>query len=227
MVGKRLLLFLLVLFFLNDANAQFSIGIQGGSNFSKMDFTNNPEYRFTEVNYSQGFIGGIVVQYLNEKHAGVRAEFNYTQRGWNENDTTADNNLKLINQVNYIEMPILTHVNIGGGKLRGLFHIGPYVAYAVSAKKSVKDLNSGSEESSDYTFNSDTDNRLDFGLMTGGGIEYRFPFGKFAAEARYTIGLGDINKVKIQQSELSQFRVISVLVRLTIPLIKPKKDPKL
>lgn len=204
-----------------EAKAQFSIGIQGGSNLSKMDFTNNPEYRFTEVNYTQGFIGGFVVQYLNDKHAGVRVEFNYTQRGWNENDTTADNNLKFKNQINYIEMPILTHVNIGGGKLRGLFHIGPYIAYAVSAKKSVKDLNSGSEESSDYTFNSDTDNRLDFGLMTGGGMEYRFPFGKFAAEARYTIGLGDINKIKIQKSELSQFRVISVLLRFTIPLIKP------
>ncbi|MCK5280151.1 MAG: PorT family protein [Cyclobacteriaceae bacterium] len=227
MLAKKLLLFLLFLFFLNDASAQFSIGVQGGSNLSKMDFTNNPEYRFTEVNYTQGFIGGIVIQYLNEKHAGVQAEFNYTQRGWNENDTTAGNNLKFKNQVNYIEMPILTHVNIGGGKLRGLFNIGPYIAYALSAKKSVEDLNSGSEESADYTFNSDTDNRLDFGLLVGGGFEYRFSFGKFAAEARYTIGLGDINKIKIQQSELSQFRVVSVLVRFTIPLIKPKKDPKL
>ena len=204
-----------------ETNAQFSIGIQGGSNLSKMDFTNNLEYKFTEVNYTQGFIGGFVVQYLNEKHAGVRAEFNYTQRGWSENDTTGENNLKFKNQINYIEMPILTHVNIGGGKLRGLFHIGPYIAYAISAKKSVEDRNSGSEESSDYTFNSDTDNRLDFGLMTGGGFEYRFPFGKFAAEARYTIGLGDINKIKVQKSEVSQFRVISVLLRFTVPLTKP------
>ncbi len=90
----------------------------------------------------------------------------------------------------------------------------------MSAVKSVEDLDSGQEESADYTFNSDTDNRLDFGLMAGGGFEYRFPFGKFAAEARYTIGLGNIDKVKVQQSEVSQFRVISVLVRYTMPLTK-------
>ncbi len=214
------LIFLMTLFFA-VTKAQLSIGVQGGSNFSKMDFTNNVLYNRTEINYTHGFIGGLVVQYLNEKHAGVQAEINYSQRGWIEMDTTAGNNIKFKNQINYIELPILTHVNIGNGKLRGLFEIGPYIAYALSAKKSVSDLNSGSESSSDYTFNKDTDNRLDFGLMTGGGIQYRFPFGKFAAVARYTVGLGDIDKAKVQQSEVSQYRIISVLLRFTIPLTKP------
>lgn len=201
--------------------AQLSIGVQGGSNFSTMDFTNNVKYKLTEVNYTHGFIGGIVVQYLNEKHAGVQAEFNYSQRGWIEMDTTDANNLKYGNQINYIEMPILTHVNIGGGKLRGLFEIGPYIAYALSAHKSVSDLNSGSESSSEYTFDKDLDNRLDFGLMTGGGFEYRFPFGIFSAEARYTVGLGDVDKAKVHEAEVSQFRILSVLLRFTIPLTKP------
>ena len=188
-----------------------------------MDFAFNADYKYIEVNYTQGIIGGVVVQFLNEKHAGVQAEFNYTQRGWAENDTIGENNLKYKNRINYIEMPIMTHVNIGGGKFRGLFNIGPYIAYAVSAKNTVKDLNSGREESVDYTFNSDTDNRLDYGLSAGAGFEYRFSFGKLATEARYTFGLGDIHKVKVLQSEVSQFRVISVLVRLTVPLIKPKE----
>ncbi len=221
MTYKKLFIFLLFLFILDKVNAQFHIGIQGGSNLSTMDFTNNLEYKFTEVNYTQGFIGGLVVQFINEKHTGVQAEINYSQKGWSENDTIGSNNLKYINKVSYIEMPIMTHINMGGGNFRGLFNIGPYIAYAISAKKSVKDLNTGSEESLDYTFNSDTDNRLDYGLMAGGGFEYRFPFGKLAAEARYTIGLGNINKVKAQESEVSQFRVISVLVRYTVPLNKP------
>lgn len=220
-MDKKLFLFLLCLFLLQEVSAQFSVGVQGGNNLSKMDFANNVDYRYTEVNYTQGFIGGVVVQFLNEKHAGIQAEFNCTQRGWAENDTTGENNLKYKNRINYIEMPIMTHVNIGGGKFRGIFNIGPYIAYAVSANKTVKDLTSGSEESADYTFNSDTDNRLDYGLSTGGGFEYRFSFGKIAAEARYSFGLGDINKVKGLQSELSQFRVISVLVRFTVPLTKP------
>lgn len=218
---KIISLIILMTVFFAVTKAQLSIGIQGGSNFSEMDFTNNVEYKRTEINYIQGFIGGILVQYLSEKHAGLQAEFNYSQRGWIENDTTDSKNLKYKNQINYIELPILTHVNIGGGKLRGLFEIGPYISYAVSAKKSVKDLLTDSETSADYTFNKDTDNRVDFGLMTGGGFEYRFPFGKFAAEARYTVGLGDIDKAKIQQSEVSQYRIISIIVRLTVPLTKP------
>ncbi len=225
-VNKKLILFLLSLFFAVEANAQFLIGIQGGSNFAKMDFTNNQEYKFTKVNYNQGFIGGVVIQYLNEKHAGIQGELNFTQRGWSENDTIGDNNLKYNNSFNYLELPMLTHVNIGGGKLRGLFNLGPYIAYAISAKKSVKDLNTGIESSTDYTFDSNTDNRLDYGLAIGAGMEYRFSFGKFAAEARYTFGLGDFNKVKIQQSELSQSRVIAVLVRFTVPLVKPETDQK-
>lgn len=221
MTYKKLFIFLLFLFILDKVNAQFHIGIQGGSNLSTMDFTNNLEYKFTEVNYTQGFVGGLVVQFINEKHTGVQAEINYSQKGWSENDTIGSNNLKYINKVSYIEMPIMTHINMGGGNFRGLFNIGPYIAYAISAKKSVKDLNTGSEESIHYPFNSDTDNRLDYGLMAGGGLEYRFPFGKLAAEARYTIGLGNINKVKARESEVSQFRVISVLVRYTVPLNKP------
>ncbi len=206
---------------------QFSIGIQGGSNFSKMDFSNNSAYRFTEINYTQGFIGGLVLQFLGEKHAGVQFEFNYSQRGWVENDTVGANNLKIKNQMDYLELPIMTHVNIGGGKFRGLFNLGPYVAYALNRRITTTDVETGTEVSEEYTFHNDRDNQLDFGLLLGGGFEYRFKLGKLAAEVRYSIGLGDIDKQKAVQSEVSQFRILSVLARYTIPLhssAKSKKD---
>lgn len=212
--------FFIIAFISGNTYGQFSIGLQGGSNLSQMDFTNNIEYKFTEVKYTQGFIGGLVVQFVGDKHAGVQFEFNYSQRGWIEMDTTQSQEIKYDTQMDYLEMPILTHVNIGGGKFRGLLNLGPYIAYALNRKTTRTDLINGTEETTEYTFNSDLDNRLDFGLLVGGGFEYRFNLGKFSAEARYTIGLGDIDKVKIQQSELSQFRVIAVLLRYTMPLGK-------
>jgi len=208
------------------AFGQFSIGLQGGANLSKMDFTNNPEYRFTEINFSQGFIGGIVLQFLGDKHAGVQFEFNFSQRGWVENDTTGTNNLKYKNHMQYLELPILTHVNIGGGKFRGLLNLGPYIGYALNRTITITDVNTGTDESVDYTFDNEVDNQLDFGLLVGGGFEYRSSFGKFAAEARYTVGLGDIDKDKNVQSEVSQFRIIAILVRYTIPLGKKELDPE-
>lgn len=218
-------LFLTIFFALSALSfnvfGQFLIGVQGGSNLSKMDFTNNSEYRFTEINNAQGFIGGIVLQFLGEKHAGVQFEFNYSQRGWIENDTTGANNIKYKNKMDYLELPILTHINIGGGKFRGILNLGPYMAYALNRSITISDLNTGVEESMNYTFDNDLDNRLDFGLLAGGGFEFRSSFGKFAVEARYTIGLGDINKQKAQQSEVSQFRIIAILVRYTLPLGKP------
>lgn len=208
------------------AIGQFSVGIQGGNNLSKMDFTNNQDYRFTEIDYQQGFIGGLVFQFLGEKHAGVQAEINYSQRGWIENDTTGVEYFRYKNKMDYLEMPILTHVNIGGGKLRGLFNIGPYFGYALNRKIITENVDAGVEDTQDYTFTNEKDNRFDFGLMVGAGMEYRFSFGKFAAEARYTVGLGEVDKEKFYQSEVSQFRIISVLLRYTIPLTKDKSNPK-
>ena len=217
---KLLSIFFILAFFSIGAFGQFSIGLQGGSNLSQMDFTNNPEYRFTEINYAQGFIGGVVVQFLGEKHAGVQFELNYTQRGWIEKDTTQQQNIKYQTKMDYLEIPILTHINIGGGNFRGLFNLGPYLAYALNKKTTVTDENTGSSETIEHTFNSDVDNRIDYGLLVGGGFEYRLKRSKISTEVRYTIGLGDINKDKVVQSELSQFRILAILVRYTIPMGK-------
>jgi len=207
--------------------AQFSIGFQGGSNLSKMDFTNNQEYTYTEIDNKQGFIGGIVLQFLGEKHAGVQAEFNYSQRGWVENDTSGIEYLKHKNKMDYLEMPIMSHINIGGGKLRGVFNIGPYVGYALNRSITTENVDTGTSETSEYAFQNQRDNQFDFGLLIGAGMEYRLGTGKITAEARYTVGLGDINKEKVFQSELSQFRIITILARYTFPLIKPKADQEI
>ena len=205
------------------SHAQVSIGVQGGVNLSKMDFTNNLDYRFLKIEYNQGFIGGLALQLMGgDKHAGIMIEFNYTQRGWIVRDTLGTNDTKETNKMSYVEMPVLTHVNIGGGKFRGLFNIGPYIAYALDRSWSFQDFNSGEDISEDYTFDKEKDNRLDFGLIVGGGVEYRLGFGKLQAEVRYTVGLGDVDKMKKQQAEVSQFRVLAMLVRLVVPVSKPK-----
>jgi hypothetical protein len=198
--------------------AQFSVGLQGGANLSKMDFTNNQSYRLTEIDHKQGFIGGIVLQFLGEKHAGIQAEINYSQRGWIENDTTGTDHLKISNQMDYLEMPILTYITIGGGNLHGLFNIGPYVGYGLNRKITTQNLSTGASEEEDYVFSDNKDNQFDFGLMVGAGIEYKLKYGKVSAEARYTVGLGDIDKEKFFKSEVSQFRIVTVLLRYTIPI---------
>ena len=219
-MGKHISIFFIIAITSLHVFGQVSVGLQGGSNLSQMDFTNNPEYRFTEIKYAQGFIGGVVVQFIGDKHTGVQFELNYSQRGWTEMDTVGLNNLKIKNKMDYLELPILTHINMGGGNFRGVFNLGPYLAYGLNRSITTTDENTGASEKTEYTFNNDLDNRLDFGLLVGAGFEYRLNKSKITAEARYTIGLGDINKDKAVQSELSQFRIVAVLVRYTFQLGK-------
>lgn len=228
MILVRKLLSIYIIIAISSAHVfgQVSVGLQGGSNLSQMDFTNNPEYKFTEINYAQGFIGGVVVQFIGDKHAGVQFELNYTQRGWIEMDTIGSNNLKIKNKMDYLELPILTHINMGSGNFRGVFNLGPYLAYGLNRSITETDENTGASETIDYTFDSDVDNRLDYGLLVGAGFEYRLKQSKITAEARYTIGLGDINKDKGVQSEVSQFRIVALLVRYTFQLGKKELDPE-
>ena len=219
--------FLLVLTILTHSIVlgQISIGLQGGATLSKMDFTNNLNYKYTPIGHVQGFTGGFVFQFLGDKHAGVQIETNFTQRGWIISDTTAGNDIDTLNAMNYFEMPMLSHINIGKGKFRGLFNLGPYIGYALSRQVTIKNGDTGQEQSWKYTFDSDKDGRVDFGLVLGVGFEYRFSFGKIAAEARYIFGFGDIDKQKVSQSEVSQFRVANILLRFTVPLKKDKSTP--
>ncbi len=230
MSETKVIKILYIVFFISilslESNAQVTLGVQGGGNLSKMDFSYNPEYKYTKVNYTEGFIGGLVIQFLAEKHTGIEAEFNYAQKGWVEMDTTFGNNLKSRNKLDYVELPILTHINMGAGNFRGLFNLGPYIGYALNRRYTVTDENTGSSESHEYIFNKDSDNRIDFGLLVGFGFEYRFSFGKIATEARYSIGLGDLDKNKGSQAEVSQFRVLGVLLRYSVPLNAKAKESK-
>lgn len=207
--------------------AQVTIGIQAGGNFSRMDFTNNPAYKYTEINAQTGLVGGLVLQFIPEKHAGLQAEFNYSQKGWIEMDTTMGKNLQYKNKMDYVELPILTHINIGAGNFRGLLNLGPYLGYGLNSSTTLTDLQTGTSTTTDHEFDIDKDNRIDFGLLVGFGFEYRFPLGKLSTEARYSIGLGDIDKEKGSQSEVSQFRVLGVLLRYSIPLGAKAKEAKI
>lgn len=212
------------------SEAQLSLGIRGGMNYTTMDFTNNPEFRYQKPLYRAAFQGGLIIQYANDSHVGLQGEFNYNQKGWAEATDTITNT-RYERQINYLEFAALTHVFIGKGRFKILFNIGPYGSYALNATEWTKDLSTGSDVSKPYVFTDSADNRLDYGLLVGIGVEHRFSFGTFHLEGRYSFGLGNISRIKTRASELSQNRVISVTLGYVYNFkkkkdrTKPKKDP--
>ena len=231
-INEKIYSTLLIAIFLiiaSQANAQLSLGFRGGANATTMDFTNNPEFRLQKPLRRLGFQGGLFLQYSNSPHVGLQGEFNFTQKGWAE-ATNTTTNTQYQRLINYFEFVTLTHIFIGKGKFRFIINIGPYAAYALNATEWTKDMSSGIEVSNPYVFNDGDDNRLDYGLLAGAGVEYVFSFGTIHLEGRYSMGLGNISNIKTTASELSQNRVISITIgyaynfRKKEKKTKPKKD---
>ncbi len=174
---------------------QFKFGVGAGAVFTSIDFISK-----VPQNSSQGLSGGVSVRYISEKHLGVLAELNYTQRGWTEDFSEEPRNPDhaYSRTLNYVELPLMTHIYFGE-KFKFILNLGPQFSYMFSDKKTMNDALSSHVES-EYAKDPDTpiflqyetiDNKFDYGLLGGLGVEFDTGLGSFVLEGRYYFGLGD------------------------------------
>ncbi|MDR2950066.1 MAG: PorT family protein [Prevotella sp.] len=227
MVKKYILMCLYLSFALltyaqkKEFKPEWNVGVGFGPTFSAVDF----EPRVSTKNRMQ-YHGGIAIRYLSEKNLGVIAELNYSQQGW-EQSFKNDNEKEFqhSHQLNYIELPILTHIYFGN-KVRFVFNLGPKIGYLVSDSEKMNDplaefLASGNASSDFVTqqYYRLADKKIDYGLMAGLGLEFRTGIGSFTLEGRYTFGLGDIYKSsKADYFSRSANRVISAKLTYYVKL---------
>lgn len=200
---KYLLVLVIAMIYANSTMAQlgelrneFAIGFNAGMNMSKVDFS--PRIKQTN---QQGAAFGITARYMCEKYfkmmCGIQVELNYSQRGWNE--LIEDGSMNTYNRVmNYVEIPLLAHLAFGkDSRTRGMkffLNLGPQFAYFISDKE-----NMGGEEWNTsmrpngvvYQYGKEVENKLDYGIVAGGGLELSTGIGHFLVEGRYYYGLGD------------------------------------
>ena len=91
---------------------------------------------------------------------------------------------------NYLQLPVMASLSMGGEKLRGFVNLGVYGGYWLSSHREGYDWNMFSGKyysfSEKVEFDSDRDQRWDCGLVGGVGLEYRFAKHWAAqVEARY------------------------------------------
>ena len=168
---------------------QMSVGAHAGINLCSISLS--PSIRQGTL---QTLTGGIVVRYVSEKYfnmiCGAQLELNYTQRGWSEHYDDYPS-LKYDRTMNYIEIPLMAHLAFGNEHgLMGFVHLGPYAAFFLS------DSYTQDGSWSNYSLNTDqhtqdVENRFDYGLAGGGGIELNTRIGRFQLEGRYYYGLSD------------------------------------
>lgn len=181
---KSILIATVVFFNTNTIYSQFqkeiSVGIIQGTVYPTVNFdpivTQVPILRYH---------GGLAIRYIAEPNVGIQAELTYSQRGWNEQSSSTGSFLK---EVDYIELPLLTHIYVGKKSFRFFMQLGPKIRYAIQEKDKNTYLNSSS-----YQHINPIDNYFDYSLLGGLGIEIRtHKLGFVQIETRYDFGIGDM-----------------------------------
>ncbi len=126
---------------------------------------------------------------------GIQAEVNYSQRGWKEviEDGSGDTYNR---KMNYLEIPLLAHLAFGkdqGKGVRFILNLGPQIGFLLNEKESMSNPFNPSNRpnGTNIQYGKMAENKFDYGIIGGGGLEIRTGIGNFLAEARYYFGLSD------------------------------------
>lgn len=172
---KRLITFI-ALVLPSLAFAQWRVGVNGGATYNHSTIS---KHHMTDYQWKDrwGVTLGVMGQYDVNDWLGVRAELDWTQKNYRLTRQILSNlDYKYVN--NYLQLPVMASFSFGGKQLRGFCNAGVYGGYWLTSGREGTDFNNSSEKvyefSEDIKFNSERDQRFDFGFVGGIGLEYRF-----------------------------------------------------
>lgn len=172
----------------------FSVGGKAGALFSRVNF--NPS---VEQTMCPGVTAGVMFRYIEEKHFGLMAEFNVVQRGWKE--AFEESEYSYSRRLTYLELPVMTHIYFGNGRVKGFFNLGPELNVMIGDGIS-SNFDYSSAGTIDYFTQSPrhieqmamkVKNKLDYGICVGAGMELNItPKHSLLLEGRFYYGLTDV-----------------------------------
>lgn len=167
---------------IGELKNNLSVGANAGALYNTVDF--NPTV--DQSGYFGYFFGG-TLRYISEKYmglfCGLQFEMNFVDKGWNEEAEKGG----FKRSMSYLEVPFLAHMAYGNKSVRGFLNLGPQFSFLLDERNIVTVNNSDAYNHSHWA-----DNRFDYGIMGGLGMEVRSKAGNFLLEARYYFGLSDI-----------------------------------
>jgi len=195
---KRLLLSLLVIPFISKAQIvittpyEFSYGVSGGATFSSVSFTPR-----VLQDMRTGLTFGLTGRMTMGKNMGLQLELNYAQQGWKER--YEDENGKPVKEfqysrlLNYVQLPFHTRVQfvLSGENVKGFFLAGPQIGY-LTGESTKENLNGATPGRENTQHDMPVEEKFEWGISGGIGVEVRTRAGYFIVEGRYLFSLGDI-----------------------------------
>lgn len=164
-------------------SAAAGVGVKAGYSWANLRFTGaEPPTALTDL---KNFAGGVYFS-MGLGLFSIQPEILYIRQGarlealpdWMED------------RVDYIQVPVLLKIHVIPGPISPMIYAGPYGAYMLSAK-GVAFIGGVLEPSVDI---SDQVKSTDYGVVFGGGIDFRLPVLKLSAEVRYNLGLANVAK---------------------------------
>lgn len=219
-ISKYLSVFiLLILAFSAQAQKEYkyfeyqAFGVKVGGNYSTIALQPAVADLSGEMSYNVG----LVYVFSNKKNVGIQLELLYSSRKWNE---TFDDTLKVTTELQYIEFPLMTNINLGSGRMKYVINLGTYISAKID--KSVKSQLPWDHPEKE-ALNARRERGSDFGLILGGGLRYISSVGIFQLDARFTYGYQKLYNEDNTGFRSSNMSVMSVGL---IYMINLNKDDK-
>jgi opacity protein-like surface antigen len=189
----------------DSSASRLHVGIAGG--YALNQLSTSTGYRaFTAYGNGDGYTLGVPVRYVFTDWFALQVEPSVIQKSysWRRTEYFAEATVPYRETANtYVQAPLMAHFSFGGRVLRGFFNPGAFVGYWAGSH--VKGVNFDSSDKpypydEAFAFDARRDNRLEYGLTLGAGIEYAFARRLTAAlECRYYYGASDLQKDYMKQ----------------------------
>ncbi|MDR0757550.1 MAG: PorT family protein [Tannerella sp.] len=142
-----------------------------------------------------GYTGGLTVRWITEKNLGIQLEVNLKQQGWKENfDEAGDGNdysaYYYRRRMNYVDIPFLTHIYFGDGRVNFFVNLGPQAGFLLG-EKTASNLNGLEPQRINDQHDMPASKSFEWGIGGGPGVELRTGAGRFLLEGRYYYALSD------------------------------------
>lgn len=206
-----------------DFKYELYVGAKGGITFSQVRF-----YPNVQTSFLQGNTGGLIFRLISEPHIGFQVEVNYIQKGWQEKPFTGQfANTSYFHQLNYVNMPVMTHVNIGKKAMRFILNLGPEVSYLMSEAQGFRPPDGITSSLDGYKayYGNKIDAPVDILFGGGIGMEYHFKGGSaISLEGRAFYSLPNVYDSKKYTYKASQSNGAQVTMAYLIPLTKVRRQ---
>lgn len=181
---KRLFISIALVLVAVSSFGQLSVGVRGGYGAFGVHFE-PPSLNGNQENLFEPCFGFVAV-FNDKNNAGVQLEVNYAVKGWLEKDEDIENS-EYKREISYLEIPLMSHVELGRGWFRVIGTLGPYVAFKQSEKTHSKNYD-GVISYNTYDMYHQSIRDIDFGNKVGLG--FRVNVGKYFsafADVRYDL----------------------------------------